>query len=167
MTTSPRIETRAEQPYIAIRSAELLSEWGKVNALIAEVLDVMGANQLAPDGPLFYRYLVATDPEQPFVVEVGFPTGRFVPCAGRAHPGTIPAGRYATLRHAGHPDKLRDSFAVLERWIAEQGQAADNEMTDGHCRWAGRFEFYLTDPERQPDPNMWEIDLAWKLRDAA
>ncbi len=41
---------------------------------------------------------------------------------GRAHPGTIPAGRYATLRHAGHPDTLRDSFATLEGWMAEKAE---------------------------------------------
>ncbi len=38
-------------------------------------------------------------------------------------------------------------------------------MIDGQWRWAGRFEFYLTDPNEEPDPNKWEIDLAWKLRD--
>src|SRR4051812_37961153 len=107
MTASPRIEARSEQPYIAISITERLSEWGEVNALVPRVLNIMAENGLAPSGPLFYRYLVATDLASPFVVEVGFPTDRFAPCKGRAHPGMMPAGRYATLRHAGHPHKLR------------------------------------------------------------
>jgi effector-binding domain-containing protein len=165
MSTSPRTETRTEQSYIAIPVTAPLFEWGKVNALIPEVLSVMDENKVAPDGPLFYRYLVATDPDSLFTVEVGFPTERFVPCVGRARADTIPAGRYATLRHAGHPDRLRDSFAVLQEWIAEQGEEPDTAVVDGQCRWAGRFEFYLTDPKEQPDPYSWEIDLAWKLQD--
>lgn len=165
MTTAPRTVIRTEQPYIAITITEPLSGWGKVNALIPEVLGIMGDNGVVPDGPLLYRYLVATDFDSAFTVEVGFPTEGFVRRPGRSHSGTIPAGRYVTLRHVGHPDRLRDSFAALEAWIAENGEEPDVEMIDGQCRWAGRFEFYLTDPNDQPDRDKWEIDVEWKLRD--
>ena len=138
---------------------------GRVNALIPEVLSVLRDSRSTPAGPLLYRYLVATDVDSPFSVEVGFPTARFIPCEGSAHPGTIPAGRYATYRHLGHPDNLRNSFDLLEHWIDQSGEQPDTEIVNDERRWAGRFEFYLTNPEDQPDPNKWEIELAWKLKD--
>lgn len=165
MPHQPQVETRAEQTYLAIGTTASLADWGQVNALIPEVLAILASTHSAPAGPLLYRYREIGNLAAPLVVEVGFPTDRFIPCEGRAHPDTVPAGRYLTYRHVGRPDTMSESFALLERWLVEHGERADAETVGDRTRWAGRFEFYLTNPEEQPDPSTWEIDLAWRLRD--
>lgn len=84
------------------------------------------------------------------VAEVGFSTGRFVPCNGPAHPGTVPAGRYAHVPAHGHADRLGDSFDLLECWIKENDKEPDAETVDGQRRWARRFEFYLDEERATP-----------------
>ena len=62
-----------------------------------------------------------------------------------------------------HPDGLADATGELLRWAAAEGLAFDRHDTDAGDAWAGRFEFYLTDPAEQPDMVEWDTELAFKL----
>ena len=61
--------------------------------------------------------------------------------------GVLPAGRYATLTHVGHPSELMAATKALLDWAAEQGLTWDVTPGEDGDRWACRLENYLTDPE--------------------
>ncbi|MFD2026891.1 hypothetical protein [Promicromonospora aerolata] len=43
------------------------------------------------------------------------------------------------------------------------GRGGQND--DAGEAWAGRFEFFLTNPDDQPDRSRWDTELAFKLAD--
>lgn len=164
MTNAPTIQTRDAQPYAAITIEVPMRQWGRVNALIPEVFGWLAEREIQPAGPMLYRHRVCGDMDVPFHVEVGVPMPAPIAGTGRIVAGEIPAGRYATLLHTGHPDRLRTAIAELDAWGSEQGLQWDNRVEDGDEVWGGRFEFYLTDPAVEPDPEKWSIEVAYLLR---
>ena len=79
--------------------------------------------------------------------------------------GVLPAGRYATLTHVGHPSELAEATKALLDWAARQGLSWDMTPADGGERWGARLEIYLTDPEQEPDMSKWHTRLAFRLAD--
>jgi effector-binding domain-containing protein len=77
--------------------------------------------------------------------------------------GVLPAGRYATLRHTGHPDALLGVTAALLEWAGKEGLAWDVTSTPDGDRWAARLEIYETDPAVEPDMTKWTTQLAFRL----
>jgi effector-binding domain-containing protein len=73
----------------------------------------------------------------------------------------LPAGRYATVVHTGHPDTLIDATRDLLDWATERDLEWD---ADGN-KWGCRLEEYLSDPAEVPDMNKWQTRLAFRLRD--
>ncbi|MBA9002492.1 GyrI-like domain-containing protein [Thermomonospora cellulosilytica] len=163
MPNEPQIQERAARPYAAIPIEAPMREWGRVNALVPEVFGWLAEQGVPPAGPLFYRYRVAGDMDRPFRLEVGVPTPAPVTGDGRVIAGTIPAGRYATLLHQGHPDKLFGSITALLRWADERGLKWRNTREGDQEVWGGCFEYYLTDPAEEPDMDNWSIELAYLL----
>ena len=113
-------------------------------------------------GAPFWKYNVI-DMERQLEVEVGFPVA--VPVAGddRVLAGVLPAGKYATLRHIGHPDTLSDATTALLDWAAGQGLTWDVMETEEGDRWGARLEIYETDPAQEPNMDNWETELAFQL----
>ncbi|MBO0744949.1 MAG: GyrI-like domain-containing protein [Candidatus Dormibacteraeota bacterium] len=166
MSTEPRIVERTAQPYVAITAKATMQNLGEVvPPLNQEVFGWLAAHGAQPSGgPPFWKYNVV-DMERGLEIEAGVTTRQAVEGDGRVHAGFLPAGRYATLRHVGHPMTLMDATARLLRWADEQGLKWDvTESPDGE-RWTARLEFYLTDPREQPDMNAWEAELAFRLAD--
>jgi effector-binding domain-containing protein len=89
------------------------------------------------------------------------------PVAGddRVTVGVLPAGRYVTTRHVGHPSTLMAATAALLEWAAAQGLTWDVSASPSGERWGARLEIYLTDPRVEPDMNRWETELAFRLAD--
>ncbi len=85
--------------------------------------------------------------------------------SGKVVASEMPGGTYLTYLHHGHPDKLFETYESLSKWTSENNVECDvtNDGTSEH--WAGRFEFYLTDPEVEPNRENWEIKIAWLTRD--
>ncbi|RLK62122.1 GyrI-like domain-containing protein [Actinokineospora cianjurensis] len=154
----PTIETRAEQPYVSIRTQATLAEWGRVNALIGQVYGWITERDLAPAGALFYRYHSVTD--DVLDVEVGVPLAVAVAGDDTVAAGSKPAGQYAVLIHRGHPDRIRETFAALDEWST--ATSVEFDVTDGI--WAGRFESYLSDPAEVPDLADWRTEVAYRVR---
>jgi effector-binding domain-containing protein len=80
---------------------------------------------------------------------------------GEIRAGVLPAGRYATVVHKGHPDTLVTATRDLLDWAEQRGLQWD---TDGRT-WGCRLEEYLSDPAEVPDMQQWETRLAFRLRD--
>jgi hypothetical protein len=97
MSNEPKVEVRAEQPYVAIPIKVTLREWGMANALVGEVIGWLGQRGLALSGAPFFRYWVIGDMDEKFVIEVGVPVESAVPGDGRVIAGSIP-GRFPTRR---------------------------------------------------------------------
>ncbi|MFA7249042.1 MAG: GyrI-like domain-containing protein [Dehalococcoidia bacterium] len=118
---------------------------------ITEVLSVLGAQGIAPAGPLFDRHFRMD--EGTFDFEVGFPVETPVTATGRVHAGELPAARVArTVYHGGY-EGLGAAWGEFDSWLAAQG----------HTPAAGLWECFLVGPESGPDEADWRTELVRPL----
>jgi effector-binding domain-containing protein len=164
MSAVPEIVTRTEQPYVAIRARVAMSELPALGARLGEVFGWLGARGLAPAGPPFFKYNVI-DMASELEMEAGVPVAAAVDSDGHVVSGVLPAGRYATLTHLGHPSELVEVTETLQDWAAAQGLTWDMLPGPDGDRWGCRLEIYLTDPAQEPDMSKWETQLAFRLAD--
>ena len=163
--TEPALEQRAAQPVVLIPITVTMAQWGQANALVPELFAWLGQRGLTPAGPLFYRYLIVgdlgVDGDAPFRLEIGIPVARAVEGDDRVVSGEIPAGTYATITHHGHPDQLEQTCGRLEAWAAQEDITFATTDEGYDDVWGGRYEFFLTDPDVEPDLNNWKIEVAY------
>jgi effector-binding domain-containing protein len=164
MSAAPRIETRTEQPYVAVVAEVTMAGLGALGERLGEVFAWLGARGRAPAGAPFFRYRVI-DMARKLEVEAGVPVDAAVEGDGDVVSGVLPAGRYATLTHVGPPSELPQATGLLLDWAAGQGLAWDMSPDGDRERWGSRLEIYLTDPSEQPDMTKWETQLAFRLAD--
>jgi effector-binding domain-containing protein len=163
MSSAPEIVTRPEQPYAAIRVRVSMADLAAVvPPLNQEVFAWLGGRGAAPAGAPFWKYNVI-DMARELEIEAGVPVAAAVAGDDRVVSGVLPAGRYATLTHVGHPSELMAATKALLDWAAEQGLTFDMTPGDDGDRWASRLENYLTDPSQEPDMSQWVTELAFKL----
>jgi len=166
MSAAPEIVTRAEQPYVAIRGHVSMAELGAFAVRTGEVFAWLGSRGLTPAGPPFLKYNVI-DMMRQLEVENGVPLTAPADATGDGEviSGLLPAGRYATVTHVGHPSELAGATKALLDWAAGQGLTWDMSPGETGERWGSRLEFYLTDPREEPDMSKWITQLAFKLAD--
>jgi effector-binding domain-containing protein len=164
MSAAPEIVTRTEQPYVAIRARVAMSEIPGLGARLGEVFGWLGARGLPPAGAPFFRYNVI-DMARELEMEAGVPVAAAVEGDGHMVSGVLPAGRYATLTHVGHPSELVGVTETLQDWAAAQGLTWDMSPGPDGDRWGCRLEIHLTDPAQEPDMSKWETQLAFRLAD--
>jgi len=156
---SPTIATRMDQPYAAIRVGVSMEELGPVvPPLTARVFNWLAAQGVAPAGPPLWRYVII-DMENELEIETGVSVASPVEGDAEIRAGVLPAGRYATVVHTGHPDTLVTATRDLLQWAAERDLEWD---VDGDT-WGCRLEEYLSDPAE--DMEQWQTRLAFRLRD--
>ncbi len=161
ISREPQIEPRVALPYAGLRmrvTMESLS--GAVDEAFTQLFGWLAEHGTAVAGPPFIRYHVI-DMEGELQVEMGIPAGVQAGDGDRIRPGTLPAGRYAVLRHVGPYDGLVASNAALQQWARDQGVALDSRDTADGTAWRSRVEHYLTNPAAEPDPAKWEVDVAY------
>jgi effector-binding domain-containing protein len=163
MSESPTIETRTDQPYVAIPVRVRMQDLGAVvPPLASQVFEWLSERGVSPAGPPFWRYLVI-DMDAELELETGVAVSNLVEGDGQIQTGVLPAGRYATVVHTGRPDTLVTATRDLLDWADQRGLDWD---TDGRT-WGCRLEEYLSDPAEVPDMQQWETRLAFRLRDPA
>jgi len=160
--TEPKLVARNKQHYVGIRKQVPMTELGSVlPPLTGEVFAWLGKKGLEPAGAPFWRYLVV-DMERKLEVDVGVPIVESVQGECQIISDILPAGTYAMMLHTGHPDELEEAAARLLAWAEGKGirwkVAGD--------RWAGRVEWYYSDPEIEPDMTKWETELAFLTEEA-
>jgi effector-binding domain-containing protein len=162
MSSAPEIETRAEQPYVAIKAKVTMGEIAAFAPRLGEVFGWLDRHGLAPAGPPFFKYNVI-DMARELEMEGGVPVATATDGDDQMVAGVLPAGQYATLTHVGHPSELMAATKALLDWAAEQGLTWDVTPSEDGDRWACRLENYLTDPSQEPDMSKWVTQLAFKL----
>jgi RNA polymerase sigma-70 factor (ECF subfamily) len=161
MPVTPVIAERTEQPYVAIRALVTMQTLGQVvPGLHPEVRRWLRSQGLQPAGRPFFRYNVI-DMDRQLEVEAGFPVAAPVSGEDQVLAAVLPAGRYATLWHTGHPDGLVGASETLLDWAAQQGLAWDVTSTPDGQKWGCRLEIYHDEPGQ--DMNDWKTELAFKL----
>ena len=146
----PEIVTRTAQPYVAIRGHVSMAEIGAFAVRTPEVFAWLGARGLPPAGPPFLKYNVI-DMTRQLEIDNGVPVAAPVDVDAEVISGVLPAGRYATLTHVGHPSELMGATKTLLDWAAGQGLTWDMSPDADGDRWGSRLEIYLTDPREEPD----------------
>jgi effector-binding domain-containing protein len=164
MPTEPAIVDRAAQPYVAMKRQVTMQTIGEIADRIPEIFGWLGARGIEPVGAPFLKYNVL-DMDRRLEIEAGVPVEKAPDGDDEVFAGVLPAGRYATVNHFGHPDQLLNVTAALLAWAAEQGLEWDMQEAEDGQRWACRLERYETDPSVEPDPNNWETEVAFKLAD--
>jgi effector-binding domain-containing protein len=165
MTTEPEISTLPARPYAAIAASVTMETIGAVvPPLNGEVFGWLATRGITPAGPPFWKYSVI-DMARNLEVEAGCPVAGPVTGDGRVVVGVLPAGRYATLSHVGHPSTLAAATATLLDWAAARSLRWDMVPSASGERWGARLEIYRTDPKTEPDMTKWVTELAFRLAD--
>jgi effector-binding domain-containing protein len=163
MTSEPTITQRTATPYVAITANVAMNDLGTVvPPLNEEVFAWLTARDIAPAGAPFWKYNLV-DMTRGLQIEAGVATPEPVEGDERVHAGVLPAGRYATLTHIGHPKTLIDATARLLAWAEEEGLRWDVSPSAQGERWGCRLEIYHDEPGQ--DMNLWETELAFRLAD--
>lgn len=167
MTREPNITERVATPYVAITAKVTMDKIGEVvPPLTQQVFAWVRSHGIAPAGAPFWKYNVI-DMERGLEIEAGLPLAE--PVAGPIeadapiHAGVLPAGRYVTLRHVGHPKTLMDATARLLKWADDHDLSWDVSPSPEGERWGARLEIYYDEPGQ--DMNDWETELAFRLAD--
>ncbi len=155
----PEIVELAERPYVALRGTVPMDGISAFADRLHEVIRWLVAREIAPNDAPFFKYDVV-DMEAGLVMEIGFPVDDLHAGEGEIVTGVLPAGRYATVSHHGHPDGLIDATRDLLAW----GEAEGVEWDADGDKWTARLEIYLSDPREVPNMADWDTELQFKLK---
>ena len=161
---TPVLTHRDDQPYVAIRRSITMGTFPEVADRLPEVFGWLGRRGIAPAGPPFFRYAVI-DMERELQIEAGVPVATPVAGDDTVLAGTLPAGRYATVTHVGHPEQLLGVTRDLLAWAEAEGLRWDMRVGADGEHWTARLEELLTDPAEEPDMNKWSTRLLFRLAD--
>ncbi len=153
-------------PYAAIAIAVPMERLATAGPLNGVVFDWLAQHHVAPVGPPFWKYNVI-DMAGQLQLEVGVATATPATADDRVSVGELPAGRYLETTYHGHPDGLLQATSDLLAYADAQGLTFDKADSPTGERWAARLEYYLSDPDDQPDMAQWDTTLSFKLTDAA
>lgn len=160
MTIDVQIVERAEQPYVGVTRTVTMQTFADVADRIPEMIGRLAQRGVAPAGAPFLRYL-EIDMERGLVVEAGVPVAEPVTGDDTMDANALPAGRYATVLHRGHPDELVGVTGELLDWAGEHGHTWD-VSPDGR-RWGARLEAFHTNPMEVSGPDEWVTEVAIRL----
>jgi AraC family transcriptional regulator len=140
------------QPALAIRRQIKQAE---IPVTLAEILPrvFQHAQQagIPLAGPPFVRYLSVG--RGLMTIEGGMPVAAAGGGEGEIEAIELPAGPAAVAVHVGAYERLEDTYAAIEAWIA----------SSGHRSGGAPWEVYVTDPADHPDPAEWRTEVIWPL----
>ena len=143
-----------ETPTIGIRAVlpmDQLTEF--FGTAFGELYEMAGREGLKFAGMPFARYRGM--PTETIDVEAGVPLGEPGRDSGRIAAGSLPATSAVECIHTGPYDKLEETYTAMAEWMADHDQKPAEEM----------WEYYLTDPSIEPDPEKWQTKVVWPVTD--
>jgi effector-binding domain-containing protein len=161
MIAKPKLESRNRKHYAAIRKQVFVPFGDQLPLLWNEVHAWLASRDMTPAGPPFIRY-ITTDMSKGLDIEVGFPVACNLASDNRISTGAFPAGIYATFIYSGpyENEGIVKATAFLLDWGKQNSLAWQTSILGETEIWESRVEFYLTDPEQEPDPKKWQTELA-------
>jgi effector-binding domain-containing protein len=161
----PEIIELPERPYVGVRRTITMTTFNLVGDRIGEIIGWLAQRGAYPAGAPFLRYEEIDMARDRLVVQAGVPVAAPVEGEGDIFADVLPAGRYVTVSHHGHPDRLMGVIDAMLKWAAAQGLTWDRTEKDGAEHWGCRLELYNTNPMEEPDLNNWDTDLQFRLAD--
>lgn len=168
MLSEPKIETLPAQHYAAIRARIPMREMPSLPPLWGEVFGWLASKGIEPAGAPFWNYRVV-DMENTMEIDVGVPVAAPVIGNERMIADVLPAGQYVTALYTGNvmDDGLMRATGDLLEWARKNGVVWDKWQSGATGEgWKARVEFYLTNPDDEPDLDKWETELAFKTADS-
>lgn len=98
-----------------------------LGGVFGEVMRVIGAQGLHPDGMPFGCYVPTPDGLQ---VEAGFPTSAPVEPAGRVVPSSLPVGPAIQVLHQGPYSAVAAAYRATEAWLVDNNWEATGPRTN-------------------------------------
>ncbi|MFL6099337.1 MAG: GyrI-like domain-containing protein [Actinomycetales bacterium] len=160
--SGPRIVELTDQPYAAIRAQVTRSRIPEVVDRMREIVDHLTERGIKPAGAPFLKYDVL-GPGQALEMEAGVPVSDVSEGADAVAFSILRGGRFATVTHHGHYDRLKDTTQRLLEWGEHNRVRWDMDERDGAQAWGARLEIYTTNPLETPDPKDWVTDLLFRL----
>lgn len=114
---------------------------------IGEVISTLGAQGMAPAGPLLSRHWKIFPEGWDF--EVGFSVKKAIAPAGRVNAAELPSRKVARTIYRGGYEGLGLAWGELDAWIKSNGHKPATDL----------WEVYLAGPESGPDPSKWQTEL--------
>jgi effector-binding domain-containing protein len=154
MIDTPRlIQTIAQHTafiHLSVTCEEMQHLFGPT---IGELMAALGAQGVAPAGPVFAHHLRC--PDETFDFELGVPVAAPVTAAGRLEPGIWPAQLAARTSYSGPYERLPDAWGEFTDWISAHGHQPADDL----------YEAYVTGPHSSPDPANWRTELTRPLKE--
>jgi effector-binding domain-containing protein len=165
MLSEPKTDYRPERFYLAIAKTVHMKDVPAVlPPLIPEVKAWMQSRNIAVAGPDFFLYK-SINLQYELECEVGFPVEAAVAGDEYVQAGSFPAGTYASIIYTGDFKYMQQAHMALQDWIKEKGLKEKTDTVDGVACWGSRTEFYLVDPEFEPNPEKWQTEIVFLLED--
>lgn len=148
----PKMIRTSEQPTAVVRErvpmSNLTEFFGRAFGTAMAAVQAQDAN---PTGPPFAMYHGM--PTDSVDVEAGFPVSGNFSAAGDVMNSLLPASVALEAIHKGPYDTLERTYALIIERMSAEG------MTPSDTMW----EFYLSDPEKEPDPAKWQTRVVWPV----
>ncbi|MEM7202174.1 MAG: GyrI-like domain-containing protein [Planctomycetota bacterium] len=147
------ISTLEERDVVFIRAKVKQAEIGSLLSIaLPEVIGYLRSEGVQPAGPPYTRFHNMTG--DVFDMEAGFPVAKELPGKDRILPGTLPAGKAASIFHYGHYETIHEAHVKLQAWCDANG------METSGAPW----EMYWTDPAMEADPAKWRSQVLWPIK---
>jgi hypothetical protein len=156
-----RVEERAAIPYVGIRVVTpFRGMLAARDRLLAEARAAIKEIGIETVGFGFLR-LHVIDMNGPMDLEAGYFTAGPVSSAhSTLRPGSMPAGRYATMKYQDH---ARRANQALQDWVRDSDLVLDRRTVPEGDEFACRYEAFWTDPAVQPRKTKWTVELSMLL----
>ncbi len=103
-----------------------------------------------PVGAPFTRYF-AVEPLVDF--EAGIVVAAPAQGGGQVQPGTLPGGEACVAWHVGPYETAHETYQAMQELMKARGKSPSTVM----------WEFYSSDPRREPDPATWRTQCVWPV----
>jgi hypothetical protein len=153
-----RVEERAAIPYVGIRVTTPFRGMLSVrDRLLTEARAGIKEAGIETVGYGFLR-LHVIDMDGPMDLEAGyFTTGHVHIGHPQLRSGSMPAGRYATMKYRDH---ARRANQALQDWARDNDLMLDRRTVAEGDAFVCRYEAFWTDPMVEPRKTKWTVELS-------